>query len=167
MIDRETIRIDTLKAIGDAKNEAELEAIRVAALGKKGSVSLLLTSLGTMPIEQRKIEGAAIDSACLLQDSNIVFPMLGFCPNLQLTRHLTDHFITGIPHGVQKSVIDLNDFPIAHPCQDKTIGAPMKVVANISSLLRLASSARLSSVMSRMMPTMNFSPSHQCTRSSW
>ncbi|MGD0187248.1 MAG: phenylalanine--tRNA ligase subunit alpha [Roseiarcus sp.] len=59
MTDRETIRVDTLKAIEAATNEAELEAIRVAALGKKGSVSLLLASLGTMPIEQRKIEGAA------------------------------------------------------------------------------------------------------------
>ncbi len=59
MTDRETIRVDTLKAIEAATNEAELEAIRVAALGKKGSVSLLLASLGAMPIEQRKIEGAA------------------------------------------------------------------------------------------------------------
>ena len=59
MTDRETIRVDTLKAIESATNEAELEAIRIAALGKKGSVSALFTSLGTMPIEQRKSEGAA------------------------------------------------------------------------------------------------------------
>jgi phenylalanyl-tRNA synthetase alpha chain len=59
MTDRETIRFDTLKAIEAAASEAELEAIRVAALGKKGSVSALLASLGAMPIEQRKSEGAA------------------------------------------------------------------------------------------------------------
>ncbi len=59
MTDREKIRVDALKAIEAANSEAELEKVRIDTLGKKGSISLLLGSLGTMPIEQRKSEGAA------------------------------------------------------------------------------------------------------------
>ena len=59
MADRETIRIETLKAIDAASSSKELEAIRVAALGKKGAISALLAELSSLPIEQRKIEGAA------------------------------------------------------------------------------------------------------------
>ena len=59
MVDRETIKTQAIEAIEKAASEAELEAIRIATLGKKGTVSLLLASLGSMPIEQRKTEGAA------------------------------------------------------------------------------------------------------------
>ncbi len=42
-------------------DEAALDAVRVAALGKKGSVSALLASLGTMAPEERKSAGPAIN----------------------------------------------------------------------------------------------------------
>jgi phenylalanyl-tRNA synthetase alpha chain len=44
-----------------AASEQELEAIRIDALGKKGSVSALLASLGGMPAEDRKEAGAKIN----------------------------------------------------------------------------------------------------------
>src|SRR3989337_1360775 len=44
----------TLAAIAGAKDEAALEAARVAVLGKKGSVSELLKTLGTMTADERK-----------------------------------------------------------------------------------------------------------------
>jgi phenylalanyl-tRNA synthetase alpha chain len=44
-------------AIAGAADEAALEAVRVAALGKKGSVSELLKTLGTMTPDQRKTNG--------------------------------------------------------------------------------------------------------------
>jgi phenylalanyl-tRNA synthetase alpha chain len=44
-------------AIASAGDEAQLEQVRVAALGKKGSVSELLKSLGTLSPEERKIKG--------------------------------------------------------------------------------------------------------------
>ena len=52
--------------IGAADSEAALEAVRVAALGKKGSVSALLATLGTMSPDERKVRGAAIN---VLKDS--------------------------------------------------------------------------------------------------
>lgn len=59
-------QISTLRAalsadIASAGSEAALDAVRVAALGKKGSVSALLASLGTMAPEERKSAGPAIN----------------------------------------------------------------------------------------------------------
>ncbi|MCK0197055.1 phenylalanine--tRNA ligase subunit alpha [Ancylobacter sp. 6x-1] len=48
-------------AVDAAADEAALEAIRVAALGKKGSVSELLKSLGGMSPDERKTAGPAIN----------------------------------------------------------------------------------------------------------
>src|SRR6202142_824079 len=48
-------------AIATAKDEAALEAVRVAALGKSGSVSALLKTLGTMTPDERKTQGPAIN----------------------------------------------------------------------------------------------------------
>ena len=55
------LRTDLTAAIGAAADEAALDAVRVAALGKKGSVSALLASLGTMPPDERKTAGPAIN----------------------------------------------------------------------------------------------------------
>ena len=46
----------------DAQDEASLEAVRVAALGKKGSIAALLAGLGKMPPEERKERGAPINA---------------------------------------------------------------------------------------------------------
>src|SRR3954453_12864622 len=56
----ETSILDQIAAAGD---EAALEAVRVGALGKKGSISALLATLGKMSPDQRKTEGAAINLA--------------------------------------------------------------------------------------------------------
>ena len=50
--------------IGDvtaAVDEASLEAVRVAALGKSGSISGLLRTLGSMSPEERKVQGPLIN----------------------------------------------------------------------------------------------------------
>jgi phenylalanyl-tRNA synthetase alpha chain len=49
------------KAIALASDEAALEAIRVAELGKKGRVSLLMRELGGMSPEQRQVAGPALN----------------------------------------------------------------------------------------------------------
>ncbi len=49
-------------AIADASDEAALEAVRVGALGKKGTVSDLLKTLGAMDPEERKTRGAAVNA---------------------------------------------------------------------------------------------------------
>ena len=62
MADLATLKTELLTAISAANDEAALEAVRVGALGKKGSISALLATLGKMPPEQRKAEGAAINA---------------------------------------------------------------------------------------------------------
>ncbi|GEP10937.1 phenylalanine--tRNA ligase subunit alpha [Methylobacterium gnaphalii] len=61
MIDLETLERDLLGQIDTAADEAALEALRVSALGKKGSVSELLKTLGTMTPEERKERGPLIN----------------------------------------------------------------------------------------------------------
>jgi phenylalanyl-tRNA synthetase alpha chain len=63
MSDLATLESEILNQIAAASDEAALEAVRVSALGKKGSVSALLSTLGKMSPEQRKTEGAAINAA--------------------------------------------------------------------------------------------------------
>ena len=50
-----------LSEIAAASDEAALEAVRVAALGKSGSVSALLRTLGTMTPDERKQQGVLIN----------------------------------------------------------------------------------------------------------
>lgn len=57
----ETLRTELSAAIAGADNEAALDTVRVAALGKKGSVSALLATLGSMAAEDRKSAGPAIN----------------------------------------------------------------------------------------------------------
>src|SRR5262247_4142965 len=52
---------EILAAVASAKDEPSLEAVRVAALGKSGSVSALLKTLGTMTPDERKARGPAIN----------------------------------------------------------------------------------------------------------
>ncbi|WP_375462298.1 phenylalanine--tRNA ligase subunit alpha, partial [uncultured Enterovirga sp.] len=57
---------DLRQQIEAASDAAELEAVRVAALGKKGSVSELLKTLGRMSPEERRVQGPLVNS---LRDS--------------------------------------------------------------------------------------------------
>src|SRR5271169_2252180 len=63
MSDFAALQHETLAAIEAAPDEAGLEAVRVAALGKKGSISALLATLGKLSPEERKTQGAAINLA--------------------------------------------------------------------------------------------------------
>ena len=53
---------ETLQGISQAEDEAALEAVRLAALGKKGAIPALLATLGKMSAEERKTEGARINA---------------------------------------------------------------------------------------------------------
>ncbi len=61
MTDLATLEHDTLAAIAAASDEAALEALRIAALGKAGSISGLLKTLGAMTPEERKEKGPLIN----------------------------------------------------------------------------------------------------------
>ena len=54
MSDLATLETQILAAVAAASDEAALEAVRVGALGKKGSISALLATLGKMSPEERK-----------------------------------------------------------------------------------------------------------------
>jgi phenylalanyl-tRNA synthetase alpha chain len=63
MTDLAQLESQILADIAAAGDEAALEAVRVAALGKKGSISALLATLGKMSPDERKTQGAAINLA--------------------------------------------------------------------------------------------------------
>jgi phenylalanyl-tRNA synthetase alpha chain len=62
MTDIQGLERQILAAIADAADEAALEAVRVSALGKKGSISELLKSLGGMSPDERKTNGPLFNS---------------------------------------------------------------------------------------------------------
>jgi phenylalanyl-tRNA synthetase alpha chain len=57
MTDIAALESQILASIASAADEAALEAVRVAALGKKGTISELLKTLGGMPPDERKERG--------------------------------------------------------------------------------------------------------------
>ncbi|TIT28255.1 MAG: phenylalanine--tRNA ligase subunit alpha, partial [Mesorhizobium sp.] len=57
----EVLEGSLLADIAAAADEAAIEAVRVAALGKKGSVSEMLKTLGAMTAEERQVKGPAIN----------------------------------------------------------------------------------------------------------
>jgi phenylalanyl-tRNA synthetase alpha chain len=61
MSDLASLESQTLQAVADAADEAALDQARVAALGKKGSISALLATLGKMAPDERKARGAEIN----------------------------------------------------------------------------------------------------------
>jgi phenylalanyl-tRNA synthetase alpha chain len=56
------LETEILTSVAAAADEAALENVRVAALGKKGTVSALLATLGKMAPDERKVQGAAINA---------------------------------------------------------------------------------------------------------
>ncbi len=61
MTDINMLEKEILGAISSATDEAALETVRVAALGKSGSVSALLKTLGAMTPDERKAQGPLIN----------------------------------------------------------------------------------------------------------
>lgn len=57
----EKLRNKYIQAIKSADDEAALEAVRLAALGKKGEVSLKMRELGQMSPEERQSVGPALN----------------------------------------------------------------------------------------------------------
>src|SRR3989475_9870337 len=57
MTDLPALENELLAAVANASDEAALEAVRVAALGRNGSITALLRALGTMAAEERKQQG--------------------------------------------------------------------------------------------------------------
>ena len=61
MTDLRTLETELTAAIAAANDEGALENVRIAALGKSGSVSALLKTLGSMTPDERKAQGPLIN----------------------------------------------------------------------------------------------------------
>ena len=61
MTDIATLQTDLMGAIDSADTLDSLEALRIAALGKQGSVSALLKTMGSMSPEERQTQGPIIN----------------------------------------------------------------------------------------------------------
>ncbi len=61
MTDIETLSADLFAQLDAATDEAALEAVRVGALGKKGSVSEMLKGMGAMSPDERQVFGPKIN----------------------------------------------------------------------------------------------------------
>jgi phenylalanyl-tRNA synthetase alpha chain len=61
MADTAQLEKELLAGVAAAKDEAALESLRVAALGKSGSITALLKTLGAMTPDERKVQGPAIN----------------------------------------------------------------------------------------------------------
>src|SRR5580704_15623069 len=62
MTDLPALEQQLLRDIAAATDEPAIESIRVAVLGKNGSISALLKTLGSIAPEQRKHQGARINA---------------------------------------------------------------------------------------------------------
>jgi phenylalanyl-tRNA synthetase alpha chain len=58
----ETLKAELLAEIAAAKDLAGIEAVRVAALGKKGRIAAEMSKLGSLPPDERKSFGAATNA---------------------------------------------------------------------------------------------------------
>jgi phenylalanyl-tRNA synthetase alpha chain len=61
MTDIASLETELMRMVETASDEGALEAVRVAALGKKGSISALLATLGKMSPDERKEKGPLIN----------------------------------------------------------------------------------------------------------
>ena len=61
MSDIEVIKTSLLEQIANAEDAKALDEVRVAALGKKGQITELLKTLGSMPMEERVSFGKKIN----------------------------------------------------------------------------------------------------------
>jgi phenylalanyl-tRNA synthetase alpha chain len=59
--DLEALRADALAAIADAADPAELEALEVDVLGRKGRLTVVLRAIGQLPAEDRPKVGAIVN----------------------------------------------------------------------------------------------------------
>ena len=62
MTDLRELETEILRAVAAAHDESAIEAVRIGALGKQGSITAFLKMLGAMSPEERKPQGALINS---------------------------------------------------------------------------------------------------------
>ena len=92
MDDLSTIRTEALGAVEQAADLAALDAARVSALGKKGTVTGLMKTLGSLAPEQRREFGARVDQL------GINAKAIARAPTMSGTKYTPIASITGTPN---------------------------------------------------------------------
>ncbi|MDO4562797.1 MAG: phenylalanine--tRNA ligase subunit alpha [Clostridia bacterium] len=67
----ESIRKSAQEAIASVKSSEELEALRVKFLGKKGSLTALLRTMGSLAAEERPIVGAMVNDVRIFLENEV------------------------------------------------------------------------------------------------
>ena len=62
LAENDRLEAQVLAAIAGAQDEAALEVVRIGALGKKGSISAMLATLGKMSPDERRTQGVEINA---------------------------------------------------------------------------------------------------------
>jgi phenylalanyl-tRNA synthetase alpha subunit len=62
LAENDRLEAQVLAAIAGAQDEAALEVVRIGALGKKGSISAMLATLGKMSPDERRTRGVEINA---------------------------------------------------------------------------------------------------------
>ncbi|MDC9700662.1 MAG: phenylalanine--tRNA ligase subunit alpha [Alphaproteobacteria bacterium] len=72
MAEWEQLESEISQAIANARDESELESVRVAVLGKKGKITALLKDIPNMSPEKRQMEGAELNKLRNKLTENII-----------------------------------------------------------------------------------------------
>jgi phenylalanyl-tRNA synthetase alpha chain len=92
----DTLKAKYLSAVATAADEAALEEVRLAALGKKGEISAMMATLGKMDPDARKAAGASLNALkdeidAALAPARQALPMPrwtnGFVPNGSMSHY--------------------------------------------------------------------------------
>ncbi|MDX9690577.1 MAG: phenylalanine--tRNA ligase subunit alpha [Proteobacteria bacterium] len=100
--DIQALQSEVIAAIGAAQDSAALDAVRVEALGKKGKLTELMKILPTLPAEERKAFGAAVNVAkeAVTQAIDIRQKVLGAAAlNARLEKERLDVTLSARPDG--------------------------------------------------------------------
>ena len=133
MSDLQSLEQELNAAIASAPDEAALEEVRVAALGRKGSVSELLKTLGTMTPDQRREQGPQINGLKDRITTSLASRKAALAEQALDVRLNTETVDVTLPlpeppaesgriHPISQVIDELNftklNFPEAHPARD-------------------------------------------------
>ncbi|MGH3772928.1 MAG: hypothetical protein ACRDRW_16305, partial [Pseudonocardiaceae bacterium] len=109
------VRDEALNDVGSRESAEALADLRRDVLGKSGSLLLMRRALGTLPQEQRKVVGAALNAAIQEVTARIEARDQELLNAETALEHLIDVSLPGLPpvagglHPTMQLMYDLND----------------------------------------------------------
>lgn len=109
------LRSSALERVRAAASPDELEAVRIALLGKKGEISQSLRALGALPIEERREQSSFLNPLKTELEALIAFRQDELTDSDPATQPRIDMSLPAIPfgkgglHPIVQMIYDLND----------------------------------------------------------